>query len=240
VLADLSKHNNMKKNLTVFGILLTILIWGCTHEAPVPDPGSGLPTDPGVPNPTNICFEADVLPIFQSYCAKSGCHDAQSHKEGYTLDSYTNIMKRGVVPGSAVNSTLYKVLFASGESRMPPVGQAQLTDAQKTTIGIWINQGAKNTTNCGAPCDENAFAYNANIKPIMNTYCVGCHGAVNPSKGIDLSTYAGTKTAALNGSLYGSVSHAQGFVAMPQGGAKLSQCQITVIQKWAAAGAPNN
>jgi cytochrome c553 len=230
----------MKKTLTTSGILLIILIWGCTHEAPVPDPGGGNPTDPGIPNPTQICFEADVLPIFQSYCAKSGCHDAVTHEEGYILDSYTNIMKKGVVPGNAVNSSLYKVLFASGEDRMPPVGSAQLTDAQKATIGIWINQGAKNTTNCGTACDVNAFAYNANIKPIMNTYCVGCHSSVNPSKGIDLSSYTGVKTAGLNGTLYGSVSRATGFVAMPQGAAKLSDCQITIIQKWVAAGAPNN
>lgn len=230
----------MKKILTLSGILFGVFIWSCTHEAPVPDPGTGDPSDPGIPNPTNICFEADVLPIFQSYCAKSGCHDAATHKEGYVLDNYTNIMKRGIVPGNAVNSKLYTVLFASGEDRMPPPGSAQMTDAQKTTIGIWINQGAKNTTNCGAACDENAFAYNANIKPIMNTYCVGCHGSVNPSKGIDLSSYTGTRTSALNGSLYGSVSHASGFVAMPQGAAKLSQCKITVIQKWVAAGAPNN
>jgi Planctomycete cytochrome C len=230
----------MKQAFIVSGILTIIFIWGCTHEAPLPDPGTGSPTDPGIPNPTNICFEADVLPIFQSYCAKSGCHDAGTHKEGYVLDNYTNIMKKGIVPGSAVNSTLYKVLFASGEDRMPPVGHAQMTDAQKSTIGIWINQGAKNTTNCGAVCDENAFAYNANIKPIMNTHCVGCHSTVNPSKGLDLSSYSGTRTSALNGSLYGSVAHASGFVAMPQGAAKLSPCKITVIQKWAAAGAPNN
>ena len=60
---------------------------------------------------------------------------------------------------------LYKVLYATGENKMPPNGSAPLSEAQKIIIGVWINQGAKNTTNCGTSCDLNAFAYTANIKP---------------------------------------------------------------------------
>ena len=222
----------MKLKFTAPAVIAMVMAWGCKHEI-IQDPGAGKGS-------TEICFESEVLPIFQSNCAKSGCHDAISHREGRVLNSYDNIMRNGIVPGNALSSGLFKVLYASGESKMPPNGNTSLTDAQKSTIGIWINQGAKNTTNCGTACDANAFAYTANVKPIMNTYCTGCHSGANPSKGIDLSTVEGVKAAASNGRLYGAITHASGYVAMPQSSTKLSDCQITVIQKWIAAGAPNN
>jgi len=229
----------MNRKLLIISIIAIAMIWGCRHER-LPDPGNQTPGAPGTPGSTDVCFEADILPIFQSNCAKAGCHDAISHEEGYVLNSYANIVKRGIVPNNATNSTLYKVLYATGEIKMPPNGNAPLTDAQKNIIGVWINQGAKNTTNCGTLCDLNAFAYTANIKPIMSTYCTGCHSGATASKGIDLSTYAGVKAAAVAGSLYGSISRSPGYVAMPQGGAKLSDCQVSVVQKWIAAGTPNN
>jgi uncharacterized membrane protein len=229
----------MKKQIITLGFIAIAMAWGCKHEI-LPDPGTGTPVTPGTPGSTEICFESEVLPIFQSNCAKAGCHDATTHKEGLVLNNYSNIMRNGIVPGNATASTLYKVLYASGESKMPPNGNTPLTDAQKITIGVWINQGAKNTTNCGTVCDANAFAYTANVKPIMTTYCTGCHSGSNASKGIDLSTAAGVKTAASNGRLIGAITHLSGYVAMPQGGAKLNDCQIAVIQKWIAAGAPNN
>ena len=228
----------MKIKLTITAILLFILVWGCKHDPLVP------PADPTpiVPPPGSnlVCFESDVLPLFQSYCAKSGCHDPASHEEGYILNSYVNIMRKGIVAGSPNTSTIYRVLYATGESKMPPNGQAQLSESQKNLIGQWISEGAKNTTGCGVACDANAFAYNANIKPIMNTYCVGCHSSSNASGGIDVSTYNGTKAAATSGKLYGSVAHLSGYSPMPQGASQLSDCQITVIKKWIDAGSPNN
>ncbi len=232
----------MKSKLMMLSIIAIAMIWGCRHEV-LPQPGNQTPNSPGTPGTpasTDVCFEADVLPIFQSNCAKAGCHDAITHEEGYVLNSYANIVRKGIVPNNATNSTLYKILYATGEKKMPPNGNAPLTDAQKNIIGVWINQGAKNTTNCGTACNLNAFEYTANIKPIMTTYCTGCHTGATASKGIDLSTYAGVKASAVAGTLYGSINHSTGYVAMPQGGNKLSDCQISVVQKWIAAGMPNN
>lgn len=219
-------------------MLIIALALSCTHEplvGPI-DP----PVDPPPIQPGEVCFEAEVLPVFQSYCAKSGCHDAITHEEGYVLNSYTNIMKKGIVAGKPASSKLYTVLFAGGGDRMPPLNHPQLSDAQKTLIGKWITEGAKNTTNCGTACDPAAFTYSANVKPIMNTYCVGCHSTTNASGGIDLSTYTGLKASAASGRLLGSIKWTSGFVKMPQGGAKLSDCQITVIEKWINAGMLNN
>lgn len=228
----------MNKVFIVLALVCLVFLVQCKHEPLVNPDIDPTPVDP--PTPTAVCFEGEVLPIFQSYCAKSGCHDPITHEEGYVLNSYTNITRRGIVPGDPNNSKLYKVLFASGESHMPPLNHAQLTTEQKALINKWITEGAKNTVNCGVACDTAAFTYNNNVVPILKTFCIGCHSASNAMGGVDLSTHAAVKTYALNGKLYGSISWTAGFKAMPQGGNKLSDCQIRVIRKWIDAGSLNN
>jgi uncharacterized membrane protein len=214
------------------------LINSCKHEVPA----LTVDTTP-IPGPVannGVCFESEILPLFQSNCAKSGCHDAATHTEGLILDSYANIIRKDIVPGKADNSKLYRVLFETGKDKMPPAPNADLTAAQKALIGKWINEGAKNTTNCNNTCDSNQFKYGANISIIINSYCTGCHSGTAASGNIDLSTYNTVKIQAANGRLEGAVTHAAGYSAMPKNASKLSDCQITQIKKWVAAGALNN
>jgi len=236
-------HHSLWKPVLMTALFAALLsVDACVHEPliepVIPDEGEGGTTNPpDCLSDGQVCFESSVLPIFISKCARSGCHNTTSHKEGYVLDSYTNIMKKGISPGNASGSKLYKVLFESGEDRMPPDGS--LTQAQKDSIKLWINQGAKNTTNCNCFCDTTQFLYAAVIQPIMSNNCVGCHKASSLGGNINLSTYAYVKAQVDNGKLWGSISHASGYKAMPQGG-KLPACQITQIEKWIADGAPNN
>jgi cytochrome c5 len=89
-------------------------------------------------------------------------------------------------------------------------------------------------------CDLSNVTYTATIAPIMATSCNGCHSTASASGGIVTDTYAGLKAIASNGKLYGVVSHASGFSPMPQGGSKLTQCNIDKIKTWVDAGALNN
>lgn len=217
---------------------LLLITGSCIHEPILgesPIDGEDPPLE-CVPN-DGVCFESSVLPIFVSECAKSGCHDAKTKEEGYVLDTYSNIIKRGISPGNASGSKLYKVLFEDGEDRMPPNGS--LSVAQKDSIATWINEGAKNTRNCNCYCDSTQYTYLAIIKPLVDNNCVGCHKPGSLGGDIDLSTYTLTKTQALNGKLVGSVSHTSGYSPMPEGG-KLSDCQITQIKMWVEEGALNN
>lgn len=214
------------------------LINSCKHEVPA----LTVDTTP-IPGPVannGVCFESEILPLFQSNCAKSGCHDAATHTEDLILDSYANIIRKDIIPGKADNSKLYRVLFETGKDKMPPAPNADLTAAQKALIGKWINEGAKNTTNCNNTCDSNQFKYGANISIIINSYCTGCHSGTAASGNIDLSTYNNVKIQAANGRLVGAVTHAAGYSAMPKNANKLSDCQITQIKKWVEAGALNN
>ncbi|MBL0145330.1 MAG: hypothetical protein IPP48_05830 [Chitinophagaceae bacterium] len=219
-------------------IALAIFIANCKHENvsipidPTPQPGP-------VPN-GGVCFETEILPLFQSNCAKSGCHDAATHTEDLVLDSYANIIRKKIVPGNANASDLYEVLFKTGSNKMPPPPNPDLTAAQKALIGKWINEGAKNTVNCGTSCDSTQFKYSANISLIMSTYCTGCHGGTAPSANINLSTYNGVQQQALNGKLIGAITQAAGYSPMPKSASKLSDCKITQVKKWILAGALNN
>lgn len=223
----------MKRNLIIF---LVLVLTGCVHDPLVdaedPDPD---PVDPGttcIPA-DGVCFESSVLPIFVANCTQSGCHNATSRKDGYILDSYSNIMRKGVNAGNGSTSKLYKVLFDG----MPPDGS--LTKAQKDSIKIWIDQGAKNTTNCNCFCDPTQNTYVAIVRPLINTYCTGCHSGSSPDGGINLNDYSGLKATGTNGKLIGSIKHLSGYSAMPKG-STMSSCQISQIEGWVNGGMLNN
>ena len=93
----------------------------------------------------------------------------------------------------------------------------------------------------GTTCDTTNVTYSSTIKGLLNNYsCLGCHIGVDPPGGINLETYTNLKTMVDNGRFYGAVTHAAGFKPMPDGGSKISPCDINKIKAWIAAGAPNN
>ena len=216
----------------------------CKHEIDYPDANpnptdtTGNPIDTTTPPPldTMVCFESEILPLFVSNCAMSGCHDALTQAEEIQLTSYGTI--RPEVSPFHPNSG--DVMESILDGSMPPNPYSNLTSSQITLIQQWINQGAQNTTNCANTCDSTAFKYAADIAPIMSTFCNGCHGGSFPSAGINTSTWSGLQASVANGSLLGSVQHTSGFSAMPKGTTKMDECNITKIRKWIQAGAINN
>jgi hypothetical protein len=122
---------------------------------------------------------------------------------------------------------------------MPPKGNPALSNDQLNTIRQWIAEGAQNTSGCST-CDTSLFTFSGAVQPIMQANCTGCHSTGLANGGVDLSTYNGVRSVALDGRLYSAITHAPGFVPMPQNGNMLSDCNITQIAKWINAGAPNN
>ena len=210
-------------------LAIAITANSCKHE--IPEAVTG-----------DVCFETEVLPIFQSSCAKSGCHSANSAAEGYVLDSYQNIMNDGIVPYDADKSEIIEVLLEDNPNKiMPPPGSPPLTTEQINLLIAWVNEGAPNTVGCSASqCDTANFQYALHVKPIIDTYCTGCHSGATPSAGINVSNHAGLAAIAGDGSLLGSINHTGSFSAMPQNAAQLDLCNRTVIAKWVQAGALDN
>ena len=231
---------NKRILISVMGwVMLIFLVSSCVHDPLVTPVNPGETPEPGCTNSETVCFESNVLPIFVSSCAKPHCHDALSHKEGFILDTYSNIVRKGIEPGNANGSRLYNVLFGGGEDRMPPSPYVQLTLAQKDSIKIWINQGARNTVDCNCYCDENQFTYSSTIQSLLFRNCVGCHNPNSLNGNVNLSTYTATKVEVNNGKLLGSVTHTTGYIPMPSSG-KLSDCEILQITNWINAGSLNN
>lgn len=189
-----------------------------------------------------VCFERDVLPIFQSNCTQSGCHNADDRKDGYDLSSYDGITANGIDTLDYRNSKLYQVLVTlDAEDRMPQHPYGRLGDAQIMTIALWIAEGARaSTCNEGGSCATANMSYAADIQPILQQYCVGCHSGSSPSGGVSYSSYAGVKAGADNQSLMGTIRHLSGFSPMPKGANPLSSCSVSKIQAWIDAGALNN
>lgn len=227
----------MKK--IILAILLFLFVIGitnsCKHE-PIAIPLQNNPN----PEPGLVCFETEILPLFQSNCAKSNCHDASSHEKGYIFDNYTNIISKDIIPGNAANSKVYEVLFETGNDKMPPSPNPDLTSVQKALIGRWINEGAQNTSNCGTTCDTGNFKFSTAISIITSTYCIGCHGGTTPAAGINLTNYSGVAAVAQSGRLYNAITHTQGYSPMPKNAQKLNDCQIIQVRKWIDDGTPNN
>ncbi len=195
----------------------------------------------GSPEDTIICFETEILPLFQSSCALSGCHDAITHEEGLRLYTYNNIMQ-DIVPFQPTEGDIMESITDDNPNDiMPPPPHNPLSAAQIALIEQWIMQGAQNTTDCaGNSCDSTAFAYTADIAPIMSTFCNGCHSGSFPSAGIVTSNHTGLYAIATSGSLLGSIEHISPYSSMPKNAAMLDICNRTKIKKWILAGAPNN
>ena len=235
---------NRLKPITLLALLFcaVVALVNCKHEFQNPNPGGTSGNDTTATQSAScsadtVYFAGDILPLINSNCATSGCHDLTTHKEGVILTDYTHIMKL-VSPFNAGRSKLYTVCARTGRERMPPPPLPALTQAQLSKIIIWINQGALNNE-CTGGCDPANFTYSGAVSVTMNTYCKGCHNPASAGGGIDLSSYTAVKAAAA-GRLMGSILHTAGFSAMPKGGNRLSACQVSQIEKWIQAGSPNN
>ena len=92
-------------------------------------------------------------------------------------------------------------------------------------------------------CDTSNYSYSGVIKPILQANCLSCHSnasAASLGANVKLEDYADVKKEVDFGSLIGAVKHLNGYVPMPYNGGSLSSCNITLIQKWVDAKAPNN
>lgn len=107
-----------------------------------------------------VSFSNDVQPIFETHCVR--CHSGTAEgaeASQYVMSDYNGVMSgtrygQVVVPGSRMSSALYLVIAGktSPEIRMPPHNDesfaegrgAMLSANMIETIGLWIDQGAKN------------------------------------------------------------------------------------------------
>ncbi len=225
--------------------ITTLAIW--TRDTTLTGSGTGRACDPDT-----VYFKNEVLPLLQSSCAVSGCHDAITREKGVQLTDYQSILSTGgVIAGNPDGSKLYTILSGGGDDDkstksgqgiqadiMPPPPRAPFTTDQKILVKNWVLQGALNNM-CDA-CDTTNVGFKNNILPLVETYCLGCHSGSNPGGGIFLRNYDELVAVANNGKLWGSINHDTGFSPMPKNANKLSDCTLAIFKIWIGNGTPNN
>lgn len=118
----------IKEKLFLIAFAFTVLATSCSHESVTTNE---LPI---------VSFSSEVLPILQTGCAISGCHDASSAESDKIYDNYQNIM-HSIKPGDPEGSKAYKAM-TNYYQIMPPKNPLSVED--RTKIRVWILQGALN------------------------------------------------------------------------------------------------
>jgi hypothetical protein len=222
-------------------LFLSVAAWvsSCTHKADLGEIDE-------------VCFERDVLPIFQNNCAMTGCHNG-SGESSLVLTTFVPI-SHAVDPGSPSSSAIYKAITATwGENRMPP-GQPLSLD-NRTIIRLWIEQGARLTI-CSdttvPPGQPSGFVnplacFSRDILPVLTSKCgtAGCHDQITHKEGYVFTSYSTTMTAVSagnpgNSKLYEVIKLASGEEKMPPAGkTQLTTAEVDSIRNWISYGALN-
>lgn len=234
------KSDKIYLSLTLI-LLLTIFSWftSCSHVA-------------DIANIPEVCFTGDILPIFRTNCAISGCHNGGGESET-SLYTYTDII-RDITPGNPDASKLYQTIISKWGALMPP--DKPLSLENRTKIRLWIEQGANQTT-CSDPGgtggnggSNNYIAracFTRDIQPVILSRCAtkNCHDAISHKEGYNLTTYSGIRNSVRPGNpasskLYTVLKLSGGEEKMPPAGSpQLSAAEIDSIGKWISYGALN-
>lgn len=246
------KRMHAKLNSLLLIVSLILVIVACEHQ-PLPPivnpiiPGDttgtgGNDSNAVVCDPDTLYFQQMILPLLNSNCAVSGCHDPQTAKASVVLSDYQSIISTGeVVPFQPQESDIIEVLFETDpDDMMPPPGNTPLTTEQKNLLIDWINQGALNNSCVETECDTLNVSFAQDVFPIISNNCTGCHSGSNPSGGFKLTNYSEVKEAVLNFDLLNSILWNGMAENMPKNGDQLSDCQIGIIERWINDGTPDN
>ncbi|MBY0536190.1 MAG: cytochrome c [Chitinophagaceae bacterium] len=104
------------------------------------------------------------------------------------------------------------------------------------------NKGSEDVLKASTTCDTTAVSFSTQIVPILQNNCYRCHGSGNTGSGagILLEGYSNVKTWVDNNYLVNVVKGSSGYILMPYGGPKMSDCNVNTIAAWVNQGAKNN
>jgi len=88
------------------------------------------------------------------------------------------------------------------------------------------------------PCNT-TFAFSADILPIIETNCTGCHSGSNPDAGLLLETHSDVVIAVREEELWERINDSEDPMP-PSPFNELSDCNKNQIQSWIEADMPNN
>ncbi|MCX6139527.1 MAG: c-type cytochrome [Candidatus Kapabacteria bacterium] len=178
------------------------------------------------------------MPRIDAGCAKSGCHDDETHAGDVRLTTVEDVtgIPGFVIPRNAAQSRLIHVITSTSASvRMPPPPWQPLDSTMIKNVITWIEEGASRTTST-YPIDTISVRYEHRIKPLIDLYCIGCHKRQVSGSGPILSTYARVVDEIRNGHFLQTIQHIPGYVPMPPGRTRVSDRDLDLIKSWVAHG----
>jgi hypothetical protein len=118
---------NLNKKLILVGIFFILMIISCEHESN--------PTQ----NLAGVSFSKNIVPILNSSCNYSGCHNSHNYSN-FPLETYNDVINYGqAIPFKPVQSDFYNVLT----NGFMPRGDT-ISHLKQQLIYDWIAQGALN------------------------------------------------------------------------------------------------
>ena len=98
-----------------------------------------------------VLFQQQVLPLLESSCSYSTCHDADFRAGGISMSSYEEIAPQ-ISPGNPEKSLLYQLITNPDPNQtMPPPPRESMGEVYVNLLRVWIEQGAQNTI-CKSRC----------------------------------------------------------------------------------------
>ena len=130
----------MLRNKNIVGIIsmaiVVLLLSGCYKDKTVV-------FDTGDEITRTVTFTSDIIPIFNSSCNGSGCHNSGGKSPDLTASNAYNALMSGnyINLGDPQNSELYQWITGKRGTPMPVSGIIKDFNAR---ILAWIKQGANN------------------------------------------------------------------------------------------------
>ncbi len=183
-----------------------------------------------------VCFRRDILPVFQSRCGVTGCHDPFSRVEDYDFTTYEGILE-AVSPGNPSGSKIYQVITEDEPwDIMPPPPADPLSGEETDSIYRWILLGAADEE-CGDLCDSVDVTYGTHIAPFITSYCLGCHSSDTPGNQVLLGSYDDVVARVNEGFIPAVLKREAGVAPMPPN-LVVSDCQVRIFEIWIEQGLP--
>jgi hypothetical protein len=129
---------NKKIIIVVIAFLLVIIVASCTKNTTVY-------TDNSPEVTTEVFFAQDIIPILNSKCSISGCHNTGGHIPDLTATNAYNSLNQGNYfdKSDPANSSVYLWLTGKKSTAMPVGGPSNPSNLNQMMLA-WIKQGAKN------------------------------------------------------------------------------------------------
>lgn len=154
-------------------------------------------------------------------------------------------MKKILLAAIGILALTLSACGASADSTPVKSGPAPQVSAPATDAPVMPAAATAPAAAEPAPASNVSFA--KDVQPILNNYCVKCHGVDDIKEGLNLTSYDNLIKGSFNGAVIAPGNADDSLLVdlvskgkMPKRGAKPSAAEIDVIVNWINAGAPNN